>query len=175
MQNDLSSRNSSFGGKVSAFCHTLSGIAFCMTLSAGLAWFLADHVLVTTTASLSQRVFWRSFDRKDIVNTKQGDFVIFDQYLPEPRKETRSVIKRVTCGPGDSLVVKDDEYYCNDRYLVRAKQNTLMGSPLVPFVFNGVVPQGKVFATGDHIDSYDSRYYGFKDISKVYARAWALF
>jgi signal peptidase I/conjugal transfer pilin signal peptidase TrbI len=161
--------------RVSAFVHTRIGTVLCLLLSAGLAWFLTEHVLVTTTPSLSQRVFWRSYDQAGIATVKRGDYVIFDQYLPEPRKETRSVIKRVACGPGDTLSVKDDYYYCNGQYLGMAKHKTIMGSTLTPFVYNGVVPKGSVFALGDHKDSYDCRYYGFKDISKLNARAWAIF
>lgn len=164
-----------FKSRASAFIHSRVGSVVCFVSVAALAWTLTEHVLYTTTPSLSERLFWKSYDRSSIDRVKRGDFIIFDQYLPEPKGETRSVIKRVTCGPGDTLAVKGDSYFCNEQYLGMAKHKTLLGSDLTPFVFNGPVPQGSVFAMGDHKDSYDSRYWGFKEISKVNARAWAIF
>lgn len=153
---------------------TRMGKVACLIISAALAWVVTEHLMITTTPSLSERVFWKSRVRSEIKSVKTGGFVVFDMYLPEPKGETRSLIKRVGCSAGETLKVTGDDYYCNDRYIGKAKHKTLMGSPLTPFVYNGPVPEGKVFAVGDHKDSYDSRYWGFLDLDKVEARAWAI-
>lgn len=150
------------------------GMVACLIISAAVAWVVTEHLMVTTTPSLSERVFWKTRDREAIKTVKTGGFVVFDMYLPEPKGETRSLIKRVGCSEGETLKVEGDDFYCNGNYLGKAKHKTLMGSPLKPFVFNGTVPYGKVFAVGDHKDSYDSRYWGFLDLNKVEARAWAI-
>lgn len=167
--------NKGLGSRLSAFARSRVGSVVCLIATVGLAWTLTEHLLVTTTPSLSQRVFWKSNDISNIDTVKKGDFIIFDQYLPEPKKETRSVIKRVACASGDTLSVQGDSYYCNGQYLGIAKHKSLLGNPLTPFVYNGTVPQGSVFAMGDHRDSYDSRYWGFKKLNAVNARAWAIF
>jgi len=161
--------------RLSSFAHTRVGSIVCLVLAAGIAWMASERVLITTTPSLSNRVFWRSLDRAKIASVKRGDFIIFDHLLPEPKHEIRSVIKRVGCGPGDNLAVKDDYYFCNDQYIGLAKHKTILGNPLTPFVYNGVIPQGVVFAVGDHRDSYDSRYWGFQEIKGIQARAWAIY
>lgn len=158
-----------------AFAKSPVGSVVCFGVAGLASWLLASHLLITTTPSLSERVFWKTSDRAKIESVQRGDFVIFDQFLPEPKQEVRSLIKRVACGPGDTLTVTGDSYFCNGQYLGLAKHKTRMGSPLTPFVFNGVIPPGNLFAMGDHKDSYDSRYWGFKEISKINARAWAFF
>jgi len=41
-------------------------------------------------------------------------------------------------------------------------------------VFNGKVPEGTLFVSGQHRDSFDSRYWGFLDRKKVEAIAHPL-
>ena len=57
--------------------------------------------------------------------------------------------------------------FCGNRFLGVAKTKSMKGEPVQPFVFNGIVPINKVFATGGHKDSYDSRYFGFVERSKI--------
>lgn len=78
------------------------------------------------------------------------------------------VSKKVGCIEGDRLEVKNgNAFYCNNVLIGYAKKTTKDGQPLTMFNFNGVVPKGKIFAYGTNKDSYDSRYYGFVDVSKV--------
>ena len=44
-----------------------------------------------------------------------------------------------------------------------AKEISLQGKKLTAFKYAGTVPEGKMFLTGSHKDSYDSRYFGFID------------
>lgn len=71
--------------------------------------------------------------------------------------------KYVRCESGDTLSVKDLEYFCNDKLIGVAKTKDKNGKEVEPFVFNGIIPQGKYFVMGTHERSYDSRYWGFVD------------
>lgn len=85
-------------------------------------------------------------------------------------------LKRVECDEGEQLSVDESKtYFCSGRYLGRAKDRSRAGEAVRHFCFNGVVPAGKMFVMGDHIDSYDSRYIGFVDKAEVVGRAWPIF
>jgi signal peptidase I/conjugal transfer pilin signal peptidase TrbI len=78
------------------------------------------------------------------------------------------VTKKVGCVAGDLLEVrKGHAYFCNHVLIGHAKDTTKDGQPLDVFMYNGRVPDGKLFAFGTHKDSYDSRYFGFVDVSRV--------
>jgi type IV secretory pathway protease TraF len=55
-----------------------------------------------------------------------------------------------------------------------AKVITLKGATLPMFVFNGKVPDGMLFVSGQHKDSFDSRYWGFLEQRRVEAIATPL-
>lgn len=75
---------------------------------------------------------------------------------------------RVSC-PGVGHLQKKSSvgYFCNSEYIGRAKERTLDGRTLSAFEFEGLIPEGKLFVFGGDINSYDSRYFGLVDISKV--------
>jgi len=78
------------------------------------------------------------------------------------------VTKKVGCVAGDLLEVrKGNAFFCNHVLIGHAKDKTKDGQPLNVFLFNGTVPEGKLFAFGTNKDSYDSRYFGFVDVAKV--------
>lgn len=85
------------------------------------------------------------------------------------------VIKRVSCVPGERLETRGRDYYCNGMFLGRAKEVGRKGQKLDNFAFNGTVPEDRMFVTGDHPDSYDSRYWGFLSKEEVTASANPLF
>jgi conjugal transfer pilin signal peptidase TrbI len=79
-----------------------------------------------------------------------------------------SIVKKIGCSEGEILTVNTNlEYYCGSEYLGQAKTKTRKGFPLKPFIWNGPVPEGKVFIIGDNPYSYDSRYIGFVDRSHI--------
>lgn len=154
----------------------IKSVAVLVT-AAIVAWVFADHFMWSPTNSLKERFFWRleSQHMKDRIG--HGSFVEFNRFVPEPKPKVYSLIKRVACAEGESLEYKPGqrEFYCNGQYLGRAKERTRMGTPLKPFEYVGQVPKGKMFVMGDHVDSYDSRYWGFLDKSEVKSRAVGLF
>ena len=101
------------------------------------------YICVTTTASLKDRVYLVAH-HPEKVGLK--DFVIFphSNYATDFKKQ--NVMKQIVCDEGDNLrVTSAKEYYCNDRYLGRAKDRSLKGEVVDNYIFNGQVPPGKMF------------------------------
>lgn len=118
----------------------------------------------TTSPSLKYTFFYVNVKRKE---PRVGDYVAFWLEPDKIIKERQKSLKEVVCGPGDVLEVKGKDYYCNGRYLGRAKDRSLKGVPVDNFRWNGVIPQEHYFVMGSHRDSYDSRYYGFVKKEKI--------
>jgi type IV secretory pathway protease TraF len=92
----------------------------------------------------------------------KGDYVDVSLYH-ESIDATQAVrlTKRVACVAGDLLRFERGGHWCNEQFLGQVLQRDSASVPLPAFVWNGPVPEGKVFLTGDHIRSFDSRYFGF--------------
>ena len=58
-------------------------------------------------------------------------------------------------------------YYCDGSYISTAKKTDMAGKPLSQFIFNGFIPNDKFFAIATHPYAYDSKYFGFVDISQI--------
>ncbi len=111
----------------------------------------------------------------------RGDVVVFE-YPLDPSKD---FIKRVIGTPGDRIMMKDKVIYVNgvaqeEKY---KKTNGMMPMPESVTIKDNfsefTVPEGKYFMMGDNRDnSYDSRFWGFVDASRVKGRAvmiyWSL-
>ena len=157
--------------KNSIFVKNLLIVTACCLIT----WYLCMHIKVTLTNSLIKRVFWAVKDDRKSALIKSGQYIIFDQVVPEPAVHVVKFIKRVGCSSGEILRFESDSYYCNGKYIGHAKRQSLTGGALTPFVFNGEVPVDMIFAIGDHPDSFDSRYVGFISRVRVEEVAWALF
>ncbi len=137
---------------------------------------LPYKVSVTLTPSLKHRVYWltRNPDR-----VGRGEYVLFNDKELAYRigmNKSEDMMKLVGCNEGDQLTVDaEKKFYCNGEYLVRAKDFSLKGAPLQHFAYNGIVPKGTMFVMGEHKDSYDSRYFGFVDKSRILAKAYPIF
>lgn len=133
-------------------------------------------ISVTLTPSLKHRVYWLIRNPDKVV---RGDYVLFRHKELSARmgmKKSEDVMKILGCNEGDLLTVDaEKKFYCNGEYLVRAKDISLKGEPLQHFVFNGTIPKGVMFVMGQHKDSYDSRYFGFVDKSRILAKAYPIF
>lgn len=131
---------------------------------------------VTMTPSLKHRVYWL-IRHPDYVG--KGEYVLFRHKELADRlgmQKLEEMMKLIGCDEGDQLIVDaEKKFYCNGEYLVRAKDFSLKGESLQHFVFNGRVPKGAMFVMGEHKDSYDSRYFGFVDKSRILAKAYPIF
>lgn len=135
---------------------------------------LPDKIMITTTPSLSHRVFYKRAGPGYF--PKKGDYVIVhasSKYIND--SEPFDMTKRVVCVPGEELLVEERNYFCSGEYLGKAKTRSLKGIPLENFVFNGKIPAGRLFLIGDGRDSFDSRYLGFVKVDDVKAIAYPIY
>ena len=131
----------------------------CVLVAAGTS--IPERISVTITPSLRNRIFL--LDRyPNTGSIKKDQYVLFilRSEITEGSK-TNKVIKKVACVEGDELLVRERSYFCNDRYLGAAKEYSLTGEKLTHFPFEGIIPEGKLFVFSNHVDSFDSRYFGF--------------
>jgi conjugal transfer pilin signal peptidase TrbI len=128
------------------------------------------------TPSLAHRLFWVS---RDPVQVGRGDYVFFeDAALARKvgKPEHPAIFKLIGCDEGDTLTVDADKrFFCNGEFLGVAKEYSLKGETMPYFTFNGKIPAGFMFVMGEHKDSYDSRYFGFEEKSRVRARLYPIF
>src|SRR5208337_3917647 len=140
---------------------------------------IPNYFAVTTTPSLNKRIFF-IIKSKQIEKLKKGDYVMFSLLKSKPEndlpaklvrmikaKGENSEIKKIGCVAGEELKNIGNEFYCKNKLIAKAKEYSLGGEKLKKFEFSGKVPEGNMFLVGDHVDSYDSRYFGFiktKDI-----------
>jgi len=82
-------------------------------------------------------------------------------------KKGAGMIKYLACDEGDVLVVKNKKYYCNGTYISTARDYDSNLKKIENFKFDGAIPKGKFFAHAPHKYSFDSRYFGFAEKSKI--------
>ena len=150
---------------------------------------------VTVTPSLIHRIYLISLiaDAREIKKDSYVLFIMRKSYVTngqpadvmsavlsgEKHKDGKPsapapVMKIARCIPGEYLRVADRRYYCNDEYLGTAKEHSLRGEKVDNFVYDDVIPQGKLFVMGEHRDSFDSRYFGFIEVTDVTAIGHAI-
>ena len=134
------------------------------------------HIGIILTPSLDHRIFWLSRNPERV---GRGDYVYFvDQALARKvgKPGTPDIFKRIQCDEGDILTVDAAKsFFCNGEFLGTAKDYSRQGEKMQYFEFNGKIPQDSMFVMGEHRDSYDSRYFGFVDKSRVRARLYPIF
>lgn len=98
----------------------------------------------------------------------KGKVVEIDNYFKDKYTHyAKSLVKVIRCDEGERLEVKEKEYYCNGELIGKAVWADRLGVPINNFVFNGVIPDNQAFVLGTHYRSYDSRYLGFINKSKI--------
>jgi conjugal transfer pilin signal peptidase TrbI len=131
---------------------------------------------IILTPSLAHRIFWVS---KDPQQVRRGDYVFFeDAELARAvgKPEHPNIFKIIRCDEGDTLTVDAEKrFFCNGEFLGVAKDYSLKSEKMQYFVFNGKIPKGFMFVMGEHKDSYDSRYFGLKEKSRVRAKLYPIF
>lgn len=144
-------------------------ITIMIASAAGLlSWAIESHLLITLTPSLSHRVYIMG----RVKEVKRDDYVVFSLKGDRFAKDDDKLLKRVSCAEGDALKTVGKGYFCNGTLLGTAKDFSLKGEKLRNFVYDGVIGRGLLFVTGEHKDSYDSRYFGFISRDQVTAKAY---
>jgi len=130
------------------------------------------RISISPTPSIGHYVFLykRHFKPSDI---RKGSLVVVPLYTKlVPHCRPCMVVKYVRCDSGERLDVRNKkEFYCNNVFLGRAKTHSKKGVPVEIFQYHGIIPQGKFFAMGTSIDSYDSRYVGLENKDDIQAIA----
>lgn len=113
-----------------------------------------------------------------IKDPKRGDIVVF-RFPEDPKKD---FIKRVIAVAGDTIQIRNKKVYINARPV-----NDPHGTHLDPYSIPGqarprdnfgpvTVPPDSLFVMGDNRDhSYDSRFWGFVNLSAVKGKAFILY
>ncbi|SNB45436.1 S26 family signal peptidase [Geobacter sp. DSM 9736] len=133
------------------------------------------HLGIILTPSLDHRLFWVNRDPQHV---KRGEYVYFvDEELARKvgKPEVPNVFKIIRCDEGDILNVDAAKcFFCNGEYIGMAKDYSRKGEKMPHFEFNGRIPPGFMFVMGEHKDSYDSRYFGLVEKSRVVARLYPI-
>lgn len=131
---------------------------------------------IILTPSLAHRIFWVNREPQRV---GRGDYVFFEdaelaQKIGKP--DHPNIFKIIRCDEGDTLTVDAGKrFFCNDEFLGVAKDYSLKGEKMQYFAFNGKIPKGFMFVMGEHKDSYDSRYFGLKEKSRVRAKLYPIY
>jgi conjugal transfer pilin signal peptidase TrbI len=135
-------------------------IAVIAVIAGVVAWAAPRMTFVTVLSpSVHYSLMW------DVGGVgRKGDYVI----VPMPaqlRKDggPTQLTKRVGCVSGEVLHFQQGQHYCNGVWLGAVLSRGSDGRKLKPFVWDGPIPEGKVYLVGDDPRSYDSRYLGFFD------------
>ena len=139
---------------------------------------IGDHILVNkfllgTPVDVPFTNF-HLFRMPGLRKPQRGDIIVF-KYPEDP---TRDFIKRVIGTEGDTIESKDKTIFVNGRKLMEAYAQHV-DNAIKPFGMDKrdnfgplTVPEGRVFVMGDNRDqSYDSRFWGFVDLSKIKGKA----
>lgn len=109
---------------------------------------------------------------------ERGDVVVFE-YPLEPNKD---FIKRIVAAPGDRIMLKDKNIYINGEKQKEPYKQTNGLMPMPESITSKdnfaefTVPAGKYFMMGDNRDnSYDSRFWGFVDESRIKGKAMLIY
>ena len=137
---------------------------------------IPGRIGIILTPSLAHRLFWVS---KGPQHVGRGDYVFFeDAQLAQKvgKPEHPNIFKIIRCDEGDTLTVDvGKRFFCNGEFLGVAKDYSRKEEKMQYFEFNGKIPQGFMFVMGEHKDSYDSRYFGFVDKSRVRAKLYPIY
>jgi signal peptidase I len=138
---------------------------------------IGDHILVSKFI-YGIKLPYLSNTLISLKSPGRGDIIVF-KYPEDPHKD---FIKRVIGVPGDSIEYRNKQLFINNERL----ENDV-GIYTDPHVFPGQikrrdnfgpikVPENKLFVMGDNRDeSYDSRFWGFVDMSAVSGKAFMIY
>lgn len=97
---------------------------------------------------------------------QKGEYTTFDFQHDLIGPQYVLLTKRIGCYEGERLEVRNTlHFYCNNEYLGFARTQTTDGRAMPIFDWqNDYIPKGKAFVVGDHLESFDSRYWGFIEL-----------
>ena len=138
---------------------------------------IGDHILVNKFIYGTTIPFT---DKKILIfkNPQKEDIIVFKY----PRNPDKDFIKRVIATAGDVIEEKNKIIYLNGQalnepYIQHVDTNLSFNAMDPRDNFGPIkVPKNKLFVMGDNRDqSYDSRYWGFVDLSEVRGKAFIIY
>ena len=109
-----------------------------------------------------------------------GDYVLITWKGIDPNgvsrlQEGTALVKKVGCLPGQHLKVTMTQADCDGVKIGHIRHESIDHRPISPALYDGVIPAGKVFLLGEHYYSYDSRYFGLVNYSRLTGLVTAIF
>lgn len=138
---------------------------------------IGDHILVNKFIYGTPIPF---SDKKvlELTKPKRGDVIVF-KYPEDPG---RDFIKRVVGVEGDMVESKNKTVFVNGKmvmepYVQHTDDSLRLGGAEPRDNFGPyLVPKNKIFVMGDNRDqSYDSRYWGYVDLSEIRGKAFVIY
>ncbi len=107
---------------------------------------------------------------------KDGDYVFWRPQGALKDIKQAFIMKRVAGAEGDHLLIKNGLVMINGHKIADGLP-LIDPSKVAPSAFDRdeVIPAGKLFMIADHPQSYDSRYWGYLDVSAVVGLSHILF
>ena len=135
---------------------------------------LQDHIAISVnkSESLKGKLFLVLKGKPEAL--AKGDLVVFgidgDKYY-----DNNNLLKRVVATSGDVIIRDGNNYYVNDELVATAKDYSKSGQKLNKYAIDEVwLQEGEYFVMGDHIDSYDSRYFGLVNQDQLEGKAYKI-
>lgn len=122
-----------------------------------------DRVVLAHGESVPVTVFWKLPRSMPV----KGDYVMLEVEHPIVGPRPTQLTKQLVCDAGDRLQLRDDAFWCNGVRLGGFITRTWDDKPLTPFAYDGKIPEGQAFVMGTHPRSFDSRYFGPVDKSRL--------
>jgi signal peptidase I len=138
---------------------------------------VGDHILVNKL-SYGVRIPFLEKYLVEFGQPARGDVIVF--IYPEDR--SKDFIKRVVGVAGDNVEVRNKKVYINGKEVEDSHAHYEGYDPQLAGAVNGdnygpkVVPENHVFVMGDNRDrSYDSRFWGYVNLSEVRGKAFLIY
>jgi signal peptidase I len=138
---------------------------------------VGDHILVNKLTYGIRIPFLEKY-LIEFGKPARGDVIVF--IYPEDR--SKDFIKRVIGVAGDNVEVRNKKVYINGKEIDDPHAHFEGYDPQLAGAVNGdnygpkVVPENHVFVMGDNRDrSYDSRFWGYVDLSEVRGKAFLIY
>ena len=138
---------------------------------------VGDHILVNKFI-YGVKLPFSDITLISVKDPKRGDVVVF-KFPEDPKKD---FIKRVIAVAGDTVQIRNKKVYINDKPIddphgTHLDPHSIPGEARPRDNFGPVtVPPKSLFVMGDNRDhSYDSRFWGFVNLSAVKGKAFILY
>jgi len=118
---------------------------------------------LTVNLTESMPLGFYQFSSSNNVDIVKNDLVIFN--IPE---KSEQLLKRVIAAENDHIVVNQDGVFLNSVLIPNSKifYFDSKGHPLTPKFMDRTLTKNEIFAMGEHIQSYDSRYFGIVHVKE---------